>query len=122
MPDEAAQLFALIRGDFVLSQIFFELGREAPDAPAAAPLPAVGLGDLLRHTRLGSMDRLGSCLDEINRAFQAVRNDPEAMLSNWIRPAGTPLRSPGDMPQHPPVMGAALCRTDGIGSPWIPRR
>jgi hypothetical protein len=62
MSDEAAQLFALIKGDFVLSQIFFELGREAPDAHAAAPLRAVGLGDLLRHTRIGSVDRLGNCL------------------------------------------------------------
>jgi hypothetical protein len=80
MPEEAAQLFELIKGDFLLSQVFFELGRDGPDAHAVAPLHAVGLADLLRHTRLGSVDRLGEYFGAINRAFQAIRNDPEATL------------------------------------------
>jgi hypothetical protein len=33
--------------------VFFELGREAPEVRSAAPPHAVGIGDLLRHTRLG---------------------------------------------------------------------
>jgi hypothetical protein len=80
MPGEAAQLFQLIRGDFPLSQIFFELGRETPDAHGTAPLHAVSIGELLRHTRLGRVERLGEYFGAINQAFQAIRNDPEATL------------------------------------------
>ena len=80
MPDEAARLFELIKGDFLLSQIFFEFGREAPGAHGTAPLHAVSIGDLLRHTRLGQVERLGEYFGAINRAFQAIRNDPEATL------------------------------------------
>jgi hypothetical protein len=80
MPDEAAQLFELFKADFLLSQVFFELGREALGTHGAAPLRAVDIGDLLRHTRLASAERLSEYFSTINRAFQAIRNDPEAML------------------------------------------
>ena len=79
-PDEAAQLFELIKGDFLLSQVFFELGRELPGAHDAAPLHAVGITDLLRHTRLGRVERLSDYFAAINQTFQAIRNDPEATL------------------------------------------
>jgi hypothetical protein len=79
-PDEAAQLFELIKGDFLLSQVFFELGRDSPDAHGAAPLHTVALGDLLRHTRIGGVDRLSDYFGAINQAFQAIRSDPEATL------------------------------------------
>jgi hypothetical protein len=79
-PDEAAQLFELIKGDYLLSQVFFELGREAPVMQGAAPLHAVGIGDVLRHTRLARVERLSEYFGAINQAFQAIRNDPEAML------------------------------------------
>jgi hypothetical protein len=80
MPEEAVQLFELIKGDFLLSQVFFELGRESPDANAAAPLHAVAAGDLLRHTRLGGVERLGEYFGAIDQAFRAIRNDPAATL------------------------------------------
>ncbi len=80
MPGEAARLFELIKGDFLLSQIFFELGRESPDAHGTAPLHAVRIGDLLHHTRLGQVERLGEYFSAINQAFRAIRNDPEATL------------------------------------------
>jgi hypothetical protein len=80
MPDEAERLFELIKGDFLLSQIFFELGRESPDAYGTAPLHAVSIGELLRHTRLGRVERLGEYFGAINQAFQAIRKDPEATL------------------------------------------
>jgi hypothetical protein len=79
-PDEAAQLFELIKGDFLLSQVFFELGREAPEAHGAAPLHAVAIGDLLRHTRLAGVERLGAYFGAIDQAFRAIRNGPEATL------------------------------------------
>jgi hypothetical protein len=80
MPDEAAQLFEFIKGDFLLSQIFFELGRESLDVHGAAPLHVVSIGELLRHTRLGRVERLGEYFGAINQAFRAIRNDPEATL------------------------------------------
>jgi hypothetical protein len=79
-PDEAAQLFELIKGDFLLSQVFFELCRESPNTYAAAPLHAIGIADLLRNTRLSGVERLGDYFGAINQTFQAIRNDPEAML------------------------------------------
>jgi hypothetical protein len=79
-PEEALQLFELIKGDFLLSQIFFELGREVPTKAGSAPLHAIPIADLLRHTRLADGARLADYLSAINRAFQAVRNDPEASL------------------------------------------
>jgi hypothetical protein len=80
MPDEAAQLFELIKSDFLLSQVFFELAREAPGAYGPAPLHAVAVGDLLRHTRLDGVDRLGEYFSAIDQAFRAIRNDPAATL------------------------------------------
>jgi len=79
-PGEAAQLFELIKGDFLLSQVFFELGREPPDMPGMAPLHAVAVGDLLRHTRLGGIERLGQYFGAIDQAFRAIRHDPAATL------------------------------------------
>jgi hypothetical protein len=77
-PQEAAEVYELIRGNFLLSQVFFELAREAPRNRGEAPLHALGLADMLRHTRVGDGDRLVECFTAINQAFQTVRNDPEA--------------------------------------------
>jgi hypothetical protein len=79
-PQEAAEVYELIKGNFLLSQVFFELGREAPGDQGAAPLHALGLADMLRHTRLADGDRLVDCFTAINQAFRTVRNDPEASL------------------------------------------
>ena len=119
MPDEAAQFFELIKGDFLLAQVFFELGRDSPDSHAAAPLHVVAIGDLLRHTRLGSADRLGEYFAALNQAFRTIRNDPEAMLFGFDD-QGHVLYPRGNMPQHPPVMGAAFCGTGGAGGRRTP--
>jgi len=79
-PDEAFQIFELIKGNFLLSQVYFELGREMPSSPAAPPLHALSIADILRHTRLPDGDRLGDCLTAINQAFQSIRNTPDAAL------------------------------------------
>ena len=80
MPQEAAQLFEMIKGNFLLSQVFFELARDTPNSHGAAPLRPLSVADILRHTRIGDSDRLVDCLTAINQAFQAIRNDTEATL------------------------------------------
>jgi hypothetical protein len=80
MLQEAAQLFEMIKGNLLLSQIFFELARGMPTSHGAAPLHPISVGDILRHTRLGNGDRLVDCFTAINQAFQTIRNDPEATL------------------------------------------
>src|SRR5262245_32454957 len=80
MPQEAAQLFEMIKGNFLLAQVFFELARDTPNSHGAAPLHPLNVADILRHTRLSDGDRLVDCFTAINQAFQAIRNDPEATL------------------------------------------
>src|ERR1700758_5426707 len=79
-PEEALQMFESIKDNFLLSQVFFELAREAPAARAAPPLHALNIAEMLRHTRLSDGDRLADCFTAINQIFQTVRNDPEAAL------------------------------------------
>jgi hypothetical protein len=79
-PDEALQVLELIKGNFLLTQVFFELARELPNRQFAAPLHALDVGTMLRNTRLSDSGRLSDCLAAINQAFQRVRNDPEAAL------------------------------------------
>lgn len=78
-PEEALAIFDLVKGDFAATHVFLELARDELESGAAAPLHAVNIGALLRNTRLDD-HRLVSCLRTINRAFQEVRRDPEAML------------------------------------------
>jgi len=79
-PEEALQMFELIKDNFLLSQVFFELARETPAGRTAPPLHALNIADLLRHTRLSDGDRLADCFTAINQIFQTVRSDPEAAL------------------------------------------
>jgi|307.fasta_scaffold28208_2 hypothetical protein len=92
-PPEAAEVYELIKGNFLLSQVFFELGREVPGSRGEAPLHALRLADMLRHTRLADGDRLVDCFTAINQAFQTIHNDPETSLFGfdqyghvWIHP------------------------------------
>ena len=79
-PEEALQIFELIKDNFLLSQVFFELARETPAGRVAPPLHALNVAELLRHTRLSDGDRLADCFTAINQVFQTVRNDPAAAL------------------------------------------
>ena len=79
-PQEAAEVYELIKGNFLLSQVFFELGRETPGDRRTSPLYALRLADMLRHTRLADGDRLVDCFTAINQAFRSICNDPEATL------------------------------------------
>lgn len=79
-PQEAAKMFEQIKGNFLLSQVFFELARETPHPGASPPFYALNIGEILRHTRIGDGDRLADCFTAINEVFQNVRNDNEASL------------------------------------------
>jgi hypothetical protein len=80
LPEEALQIFELIKSDFPLTQVFFELARDTSANPALAPLHAINVADLLRHTRIPDGDRLADYFAALNQAFRAVRNEPEASL------------------------------------------
>ncbi len=79
--EEAAAMMERIRSDYLMSQVLFELGR---DAPAGTPQPPrlhrAAIADIMRHTRLSSLDQLGACLNALQETFRAVRNDPAALL------------------------------------------
>src|ERR1700746_1673852 len=77
---EAAEVYELIKSNFLLSQVLFELARGMPRSRGTAPLHTLDLADMLRHTRLADGDRLVDCFTAINQAFRTVRNHPEASL------------------------------------------
>ena len=79
-PEEAAEVYDLIKGNFLLSQVLFDLARETPANRGGPPLHALSLADMLRHTRLADGDHLVDCFSAITQAFRSVRNDPEASL------------------------------------------
>ena len=66
MPQEATQLFEMIKGNFLLSQVFFELARDMPNSQGPAPLHPLSVADIIRHTRLADGDRLVDCFTAIN--------------------------------------------------------
>jgi hypothetical protein len=88
-PEEALRVFGLIKGNFLLSQVFFELAREMPPLTGGSgPFHALNIAEILRHARLSDGDRLADCLTAINTAFQSVRSDEEAALVGSIKVAG----------------------------------
>ena len=78
--EEAVQIFNLISGNFLVTQVFFELARETPLAQGAPSLHGLNLADMQRHAQLGDGRQLAECLNAITRALQKVRNDPAATL------------------------------------------
>jgi len=78
--DEVAQIFNLISGNFLVTQVFFELARETPLAHAIPSLHGLNLSDMQRHVQLGDGRQLAECLNVITHALQKVRNDPTASL------------------------------------------
>jgi len=78
--DEVAQLFNLISGNFLVTQVFFELARETPLTHTIPSLHALNLSDIQRHVQLADGHVLVDCLSVINQALQRVRNDTDASL------------------------------------------
>ena len=78
-PDEAVQMFELIRDDYAATRVFLEFAREASLNQVAPTLHAISIGQMLRYTGL-TQSRLLECLTMISSAFQRVRNAPDAAL------------------------------------------
>jgi hypothetical protein len=88
-PEEAAGMLELLRNDYLSSQVFFELGRDASDYALQRPAAhRIALADIVRHTRLGDLDHLAACLDAIAAAFRQVHPDPAAMLFAFDQSGG----------------------------------
>jgi hypothetical protein len=78
-PEEAAAIFASIRGMLPVVNTFFEFGREG-ESIGQEGVEAYRLADMLRHTRLQSLEQLGACLQVIDEAVRRVRNDANVTL------------------------------------------
>ena len=142
-PDEAAAIFASIRGMLPVVNVFFELGREG-ESIGRADVEAYRVADIVRHARLPGVDQLEACLDAINGALRLVRHDPKAtlyaydqrgycliaaasqksILAVWQEVVGADLAGGSDAaraaPAFPSGVGAspsgAVRMGDGIGS------
>ena len=77
MPEEAARVFELVRGDFVVAQVFMELALAAPVADGE--LYALEIDRILDRTGLDER-QLIDCLRVLTEAFQQARQDPAAAL------------------------------------------
>jgi hypothetical protein len=78
-PEEAAAIFASIRGALPVVNVFFEFGREG-ESIGQEGVEAYRLANMLRHTRLQSLEQLGACLQIIDEAVRSIRNDASATL------------------------------------------
>lgn len=129
--EEALGIFDLIKGDFAATHVFLELARDELERETAAPLHAVNISALTRNTRLDD-HRLVSCLRAINRAFQEVRGDPQAMLfgfdqANHVYVHETTHRSIHSLWQqlvtsHAPIEGRAGEPVDWSPAGFQPRQ
>ncbi len=77
--DEVVQIFQLISSNFLVTQVFFELGRETILPERIRPLHAISLTVMQRHMQLDGR-LLAECLKVIDHALQKVRNDPKVSL------------------------------------------
>lgn len=87
--EEASLVLEQIRDDYIACQVFFELGRDSLREQTVPPeLHRIAIANILRHIRLGDPKHLGTCLNRIGEAFQAVRHDPNATLFALDRAGG----------------------------------
>jgi hypothetical protein len=78
--EEVAQIFELVREDYFAASLFCELGRDTGIGRSGGPYHAIGIGDLLRRTRLGSGEQLMGRIETINAALRRLRGDPAATM------------------------------------------
>jgi hypothetical protein len=78
--DEVGKIFILISGNFLVTQVFFELARETTITHSLPSLHALSLGDMQLHVQVSDGHLLIECLNVINQALQSVRNDEAASL------------------------------------------
>jgi hypothetical protein len=75
--DEASAMLSLMQGMLPVVNVFFELGREGISVDAEG-LVAFRLTDILRHTRLQTLEQVIACLDTISEAARRVRGVSDA--------------------------------------------
>lgn len=75
--EEAASVLSLIQGMLPVVNVFFELGREGMSVETEG-VAAFRLAEILRHTRLQTLEQVIACLDTISEAARRVRGDGEA--------------------------------------------
>lgn len=77
--EEAGKVLSLIQGMIPAVSVFFELGREGARTDIGG-LEAFRLDDILRHTRLQTLEQVVACLNIINEAVGQVRGDPDTIF------------------------------------------
>jgi hypothetical protein len=75
--EEASTILSLIQGMLPVVNVFFELGRDGTSADAGG-MVAFRLTDILRHTRLQTLEQVIACLDTISKAARRVRGVSDA--------------------------------------------
>ena len=75
--EEASMALALLQGMIPVVSVFFELGREGASTGIEG-VTAFRLDDIVRHTRLQTLEQIVACLDTINEAVRQVRGDRHA--------------------------------------------
>lgn len=78
-PQEAMAVYGSVRGMFSVANAFFELGQPAM-ALGQGHICAHPLLQMLRHTRLESLDQLVACLQAIDDVVRQRREDPHATV------------------------------------------
>ena len=77
--EESAAVLSLIQGMLPVVNVFFELGREGISVEGEG-LMAFRVTDILRHTRLQTVEQVIACLDTISVAVRRVRSDSGAVF------------------------------------------
>jgi hypothetical protein len=77
--EESAAVLSLIQGMLPVVNVFFELGREGIRVEGE-DLTAFRVADILRHTRLQTVEQVIACLDTISAAVRRVRQDSSAVF------------------------------------------
>jgi hypothetical protein len=75
--EESAAVLSLIQGMLAVVNVFFELGREGI-AVEGEDLTAFSVTDILRHTRLQTVEQVIACLDTISAAVRRIRGGSSA--------------------------------------------
>ncbi|CAH1659859.1 hypothetical protein [Chelatococcus asaccharovorans] len=78
-PQEAMAVYDSVRGMFSVANAFFELGQPAM-VLGQGHICAHPLLQMLRHTRLQSLDQLIACLQAIDDVVRRLRADPHATV------------------------------------------
>ena len=107
MPQEAAQLFEMIKGNFLLSQIFFELARDMPNSHGAAAASSL---QRRRYPASHAAWRWRSARRLLHCDQSRVSDDPQRSGGDaiWLRSTGTCVHSPSDTRQHLSSLGAVV--------------